>query len=653
MRLYLALILLLPLFGGTINLLVGRKLPRRVVEALACGVIWGSFAASVTALAAFRSPVKVEFASWLSDFDFRAPISLFLDPLSLSLILMITFVCGLIHLYSVAYMAEEAGYVRYFALLNLFVFAMLTLVLAENLPLLYLGWEGVGFCSYALIGFWYTEKKNADAGRKAFIVTRIGDTAFGIAIVWLFQLFSTESIVELNGMGFLMPAGVLTALGMLFLVGAMGKSAQVPLMVWLPDAMAGPTPVSALIHAATMVTAGVYLLARMLPLIGTPVVLAAIAATGALTAFFAATCALAQRDLKRLLAYSTISQIGYMILGVGAGAVSAATFHLLTHAFFKALLFLGAGCVITALHHEQDIFKMGGLRKSLPRTFWPLLAGALCLAGIPLTGGFFSKDAVLGTVWEHGGAFYGGLYALGLVTAFLTSVYTFRMMYLVFGGEDSNHPPPHPLPLTGGGEGEGEHAGTTPAPPLPVQGGGRKAVPRLMEYILFPLALLALCGGLLDLPSYLGGGLLDRFMTLKAAHAEGTAAEMLLQGLAGAVSLAGLAVAHWRYGGERRQARLAEAGTPSVLTRFLLHGWYVDDLYRLLFVRPFERLAGFFWQRVDVGIIDAGLDRLAALLGLSGERLGSWTTGRVSVYLLSFAAGLALVLVYMVWLLAG
>ncbi|HEY6007539.1 MAG TPA: NADH-quinone oxidoreductase subunit L, partial [Geobacteraceae bacterium] len=375
MKLYLGLIILLPFLGGAINALFGRALPRRMVESLACGVVWGSFAAAAAAFAAYRGPVIVELASWLADFDFKAPLTLYLDPLSLSMTLMITFVCGLIHFYSVSYMAEEASPARYFALLNLFVFAMLILVLAENLPLLYLGWEGVGFCSYALIGFWYTETKNADAGRKAFIVTRIGDTALGIAIVWLFQLFGTESIPELNAMGFLMPAGVITTLGLLFLGGAMGKSAQVPLMVWLPDAMAGPTPVSALIHAATMVTAGVYLLSRMLPLIGSsPVVLAAIAVTGGVTALYGASCALAQRDLKRVLAYSTVSQIGYMMLGVGAGAVTAATFHLLVHAFFKACLFLGAGCIITALHHEQDIFRMGGLARSMPRTFGLFLA---------------------------------------------------------------------------------------------------------------------------------------------------------------------------------------------------------------------------------------------------------------------------------------
>src|ERR1039457_858618 len=421
MKLYLALILLLPLLGGLYNALVGGKLPRKLGETIACGVIWGSFACTVLALLQFSGPVNVEYVSWLSDFDFKAPIALYLDPLSLSLTLMITFVCGLIHVYSVAYMAEDGGYVRFFFLLNLFVFAMLTLVLAENLPLLYLGWEGVGFCSYALIGFWYTEEKNATAGRKAFIVTRIGDTAFGIAIIWMFQLFGTESIVELNRMSPLAPAGVITTLGILLLIGAAGKSAQLPLSIWLPDAMAGPTPVSAQIHAATMVTAGVYLLTRMFPLIGTSSVsLAAIALTGGVTAFYAATCACAQRDLKRILAYSTISQIGYMVLGVGAGALTAASFHLLTHAFFKALLFLSAGCVITALHHQQDIFRMGGLRQRLPAVYWPFLAGSLCLAGFPLSGGFLSKDAILTAVFEKGGPLNTGLVAPGLLTALRT-----------------------------------------------------------------------------------------------------------------------------------------------------------------------------------------------------------------------------------------
>ena len=646
MTTYLALILLLPLIGAAVNAVIGRKLPRRLVEVLACAVIWGAFFCALLTAGAYSRPETVTLFSWLAGFDLHAPLTLYLDPLSLSLTLMITFVCGLIHVYAVAYMAGDPSPARFFALLNLFVCAMLVLVLAENLPLLYLGWEGVGFCSYALIGFWYTEKKNADAGRKAFITTRIGDTALGIAIVWLFELCGTVSITQVDAMAATLPPGTVTVLGLLLLVGAMGKSAQVPLMVWLPDAMAGPTPVSAQIHAATMVTAGVYLLMRLAPLVSlSPTAMAAIAVTGALTAFFGATCALAQHDLKRVLAYSTISQIGYMVLGVGCGAITAATFHLIVHAFFKALLFLGAGCVITALHHEQDIFRMGGLRRTLPLTFWPFLAGAACLAGLPLTGGFFSKDAILAAAWLKGGALYGGLFVVGLVTALLTAFYTFRMVYLVFGGAVS------PPPFAKGGAGGGYNSGNDQSTP---QRGTAVHAPRLMEAILLPLALLGLFGGLLNLPGYLGEGILGRFLATAGMTAPepAHATELALQGIATLIALAGLAAAHLRYGGSRRAARIAEAVQPATgLIAFLQQGWYADDLYRFLIIRPYERLAGFLWQRVDEGVIDDSLDRLADGLGRTGENLGRWSCGRVSVYLASFAAGAALVAGWLAWML--
>jgi NADH-quinone oxidoreductase subunit L len=617
--------------GGVANALMGgRFFSRRWSEVVACAVIWGSFAATLAAALTYSAPATVEVASWLSAFDFKAPISLYLDPLSLSLCLMITFVCGLIHLYAVGYMRDDPSYVRFFVLLNLFVAAMLTLVLAENLPLLYLGWEGVGFCSYALIGFWYSDPKNATAGRKAFIVTRIGDIGFGIAIVWLFQLSESVSIQQINAMGSLLPLGVITSLGLLMLLAAMGKSAQVPLMVWLPDAMAGPTPVSAQIHAATMVTAGVYLLMRMFPLIGlSAIVTAAIAVTGALTAFYGATCALAQRDLKRILAFSTISQIGYMMLGVGAGAISAATFHLLIHAFFKALLFLGAGCIITALHHEQDIFRMGGMRRVLPWTFWPFLAGALCLAGLPLTGGFFSKDGILGAVWQKGGALYGGLYFVGLVTAFITAVYTMRMLLIVFGGDQ--------IPLN---------------PPF-IKGEVKiKPLPRIMEWTLIPLALLALGGGLLNLPEYMGSGLLNSFLSKPGSHEPSLTqtTELLLQFAAAIVAVAGMAVAWFRFGRKNRHLRLTESEQPATgLTAFLLDGWRVDALYDLLFVRPYVRLSTVLWQRVDEGCIDDTLDHIAILLGKCGQLLGGWGSGRVSISLLSMAAGAALMIFWLTW----
>jgi NADH-quinone oxidoreductase subunit L len=617
MKLDLELIILLPLCGAIVNLLLGgRLLSRRSSEVLACAVIWGSFAATLAAALSYRTPVTVEIISWLVDFDFEAPFSLYLDPLALSLCLMITFVCGLIHLYAVGYMRDDPGYVRFFALLNLFVAAMLILVLAGNLPLLFLGWEGVGFCSYALIGFWYQDPKNATAGRKAFIVTRIGDVGLGIAMVWLFQLCGTESIQQINSMGAMLPLGVITSLGLLLLLAAMGKSAQVPLMVWLPDAMAGPTPVSAQIHAATMVTAGIYLLMRMFPLISlSPTVTAAIAITGAFTAFYGASCALAQRDLKRILAFSTISQIGYMMLGVGAGALTAATFHLLIHAFFKALLFLGAGCVITALHHQQDIFRMGGLRRTLPGTFWPFLAGALCLAGMPLTGGFFSKDSILAAVCLKGGGLYGGLYLLGLITAFMTALYSLRMVLIVFGGE----------------------------------GKDTLRLPRIMEWPLLPLALLGIGGGLLNLPEYLGHGFLASFLQNPdptGAHAT----ELLLQGVAALVALAGMAFAWFRYGGERRALRMAEAEQPAEgLNAFLLAGWRFDALYDCIFVRPYAWLASRLWQRLDEGCIDDSLDQGAEWLGRWGQWLGSWGGGRVSLSLLSMAGGAALIMAWLAW----
>lgn len=628
MKTYLELIILLPLLGGIVNaLLGGRLLPRRASELLACAVIWGSFAATLAAAFSYSVPSTVEIGSWLAAFDFKAPFTIYLDPLSLILCLMITFVCALIHTYAVGYMKDDPSFVRFFALLNLFVAAMLTLVLAENLPLLYLGWEGVGFCSYALIGFWYTDPKNATAGRKAFIVTRIGDIGLGIAIVWMFQLFSTVSITELNSMGFLLSPGIITALGFLLLLAAMGKSAQVPLMVWLPDAMAGPTPVSAQIHAATMVTAGVYLLMRMFPLIGvSATVAAAIAITGAVTAFYGATCALVQRDLKRILAYSTISQIGYMMMGVGAGAITASTFHLLVHAFFKALLFLGAGCVITAMHHEQDIFRMGGLRRTLPGTFWPFLAGALCLAGVPLTGGFFSKDGILGAVWLKGGVLYGGLYVAGLVTALITAFYTFRMVLIVFGGES---------PLN-------SH----------LSNGEAKTLPRIMEWPLIPLAVLGIFGGLLNLPEYLGNGLLSSFLAQPGSNEQTLphATELLLQGIAAVVAVTGIAAAWLRYGGERRVNSLAkEQQSVSGIAAFLMEGWRVDALYDLLIVRPYTRLSSFLWQKLDEGCIDGSLDRTAALFGRCGQWIGSRGQGRVSLSLLGMAAGAALTVFWLAW----
>jgi NADH-quinone oxidoreductase subunit L len=373
---------------------------------------------------------------------------------------------------------------------------------------------------------------------------------------------------------------------------------------------------------------------RMFPLIQlSTVVVAAIAVSGVFTAFYGATCAMAERDLKRILAYSTISQIGYMMLAVGSGAITAATFHLIIHAFFKALLFLGAGCIINAMHHEQDIFRMGGLRHRLPGVFWPFLAGALCLAGVPLTGGFFSKDSILIATWAQGGMLFSMLYVVALFTVFLTAVYTFRMLFLVFG--------------------ERETAMQQPRQQRPhVQA---ELLPRIMEIILIPLAVLSLAGGLFNLPANLGSGLLDSFLAPLSEEGEhlSHAVEFILQGVASLVALAGIGVAWFYYGKKRREQRIARAKSqpdnlPGVIT-FLQAGWYFDKLYHFLFIRPFKWLSAFLWEHVDEGTIDDSLDRMALTFGRTGKFIGRWGSGRISVYMLSLVCGATLMIFWFVW----
>jgi NADH-quinone oxidoreductase subunit L len=615
----LFLIPLLPLAAATLNVVVGRKLPRRLAEALAVGAV--ALATLATLLLwplAKEGGTRTALYTWLASGELQVPVEIVFDPLSAAMTLMVTFVSTLIHLYAIGYMAEERDYARFFALLNLFVFAMLTIVLADNLLVLFLGWEGVGFCSYALIGYWYREEKNADAGRKAFLVTRTGDVFLGIALLWLFALTGTLSIDRINQAAAGFPPEALFLLTLLLLAGACGKSAQLPLMTWLPDAMAGPTPVSALIHAATMVTAGVYLLARLFPLVSlSPAGMAWIAAVGAITALYAASCALAQREIKRVLAYSTMSQVGYMFLAVGVGSVAGRMFHLITHAFFKALLFMGAGCAIH-LTGENDIYRMGGLARRSPLVFWTFLAGALCLAGAPLTGGFFSKDAILLASFAAGDPFHRVLWGIGLFTALLTAFYTFRLLYLVFAGQ-ARHP--------AGGE-EHHH------------------LPAVMRWTLPPLAVLALFGGLLNLPAAWGGdGALERFLGAQGGfemHASHSL-EWWLAGVAAAIFFSGWALARRRYipfPGER----------PRALKAFLLSGWEADRLVQAVVLRPFNLLAHFFWQWTDVRGIDGLLEGTGrALMGL-GQSLRRTATGRLHTYLGGFAWGLLLILA---WMLVG
>ncbi|MGA2285396.1 MAG: NADH-quinone oxidoreductase subunit L, partial [Dehalococcoidia bacterium] len=478
----LFLVPILPFCGFVILALAGRWLTKTQVQLVGVGSVGLSAIIAVAISLNFvaDAPAGNAFSqsiwTWINVGGFTPHIAFYLDSLSVIMILVVTVVGWLIHLYSAEYMEEEDGYARFFAYMNLFVGSMLTLVLADNLLLLYLGWEGVGLCSYLLIGFWYTEAANGRAARKAFIVTRIGDTAMLVGMLLLFTKLGTlqiQPLMEAAQTHWVVGSSITVAASGLLLGGALGKSAQLPLQTWLPDAMAGPTPVSALIHAATMVTAGVYLIARMNVLFTiSPVIHTTVAAVGAGTLILAGFTALTQRDIKRVLAYSTISQIGYMFLAVGVGAWSAAMFHFMTHAFFKALLFMGAGVVILGQHHEQDMFKMGGLRKEAPLLFWTFLAGSLSLVALPLvTAGFYSKDAILAGAWasDAGGRW---LWAAGFGGAFLTSLYTFRMVFYTFFGEVRI--------------------------PFHLKPGIRLMLP------LVVLAFLSIVGGYLDLPRTLG-----------------------------------------------------------------------------------------------------------------------------------------------------
>jgi len=607
----LLLMLLFPLAGAVLNAVSAGRLPRRLSGNVASMAVLGSL---IMAIAGFillgERTLVVSLVDWVSVENFSASFAFLYNPLAAIMALMVTFVSFLIHLYSVSFMREDKDYCRYFAYLNLFVFSMLVITLADNLLFFYLGWEGVGFCSYALIGFWYQDPEKAAAGRKAFVVTRIGDVAFGIAIALSFFLFGSLSLTYIYGhLGGLTQVSA-TVLGLLLLWGAMGKSAQLPLTVWLPDAMAGPTPVSALIHAATMVTAGAYLLIRLFPVVRlSPLALAAIAGVGALTTMYGSLSALGQRDIKKVLAYSTISQVGYMVLAVGAADIIGSMFHLLSHALFKSLLFMCAGYVIQALDDEHDIFRMGNLRRLLPHIYWPFLIGALCLSAFPMIGGFFSKDRILLATFLGPGIIYKVFWAMALLAAFLTPLYTFRMFFAVFQ----------------------ERPGGRSAEEI-------KPVPPFMAYILWPLAILAFCDGLLNLPFGPGKDWLARYFSVLAGAVVALPAppgyELSMSVGSGAVILAVLLFTYvlYRPPGPKFSAPRLEA--------FLFEGLYLDKLYYSVFVVPYERLARFWWQTVDEGGIDRGLDGTAQLFAMLSRGLGYWATGRLSTYVKMLLVGL-------------
>jgi NADH-quinone oxidoreductase subunit L len=565
------LIPVLPFAGFFILAVAGARMSKNAVAFVGIGSVF--FSAAITGLTGITflaSPPPGHAYSqtlwiWFDVAGLRPGITFYLDALSLVMITVITFVGFLIHLYSSEFMTGNEGYSRFFAYMNLFVGSMLVLVLADNLLLLYLGWEGVGLCSYLLIGFWYKDPINGRAAMKAFIVTRVGDVSLAIGLFLIFDKLGTLQIQEfmrLASVQWPVGSGLAIAAAALILGGAVGKSAQLPLQTWLPDAMAGPTPVSALIHAATMVTAGVYLIARTHVLFElAPVVEHVVAIVGALTLLISGFSALAQHDIKRVLAYSTISQIGYMFLALGVGAWSAAIFHFMTHAFFKALLFLGAGVVIIGLEHEHSIFKMGGLRKQLPLTFWTFLAGAASLSALPLvTAGFYSKDLIL---WETWGSKAGGpwLWAAGVVGAFLTSLYTFRMVFVAFFGEPKSE--------------------VTRKPGL------RMLLP------LVVLAVLSIIGGFIELPSSFGNlklftGFMHTSLPPVMTNAVPPGVEPLLLFVTGLVSLAGVLVAYvlfMRLPGYVERSVKTRAGT--LLHSFWFSGWGFDWVYQTFLIRPF------------------------------------------------------------------
>ncbi len=616
----------LPLVGAVVNGLFGatiqRRAGRRAVAAIAVVPVAGAFALAVAtfaqllALAPERRVLLDVAWRWLAVGSLRADVAFLADPLSCTLLLVVTGIGGLIHVYSTAYMHDDEAYWRYFAYLNLFTFAMLVLVLADNLLVMFVGWEGVGFCSWALIGFWWREPVNTTAGNKAFIVNRVGDGGFilGIfALFWALDATGQGTVVfreiqhhaaSLDGRLILgVPAATLVTL--LLFVGATGKSAQIPLHVWLPDAMQGPTPVSALIHAATMVTAGVYMIARLHFLYAmAPATLAVVAGIGAATALGAATIGLVQDDIKRVLAYSTVSQLGYMFLAMGVGAWTAGVFHLVTHAFFKACLFLGAGSVIRALHHEQDMRKMGALRAALPVTFWTFLVAALALAGTPLTAGFFSKDEILWQAWSspYGGAM---LWTVGVASAGLTACYVCRQVVLVFFGE--SRVDPHVA----------AHVHESPA---------------AMTVPLVLLAAGALLVGFLGVPEAFGGS--NRFAAWLApvfatgdvagthAAAHEASLEWMLMVLAVAVAAGGAFVAFLIYERRAIAADAVAAFAGGAPYRLFVHKYWLDEIYWAVFGRGVLLLAAFgawFDRRIIDGIVDGSATVTRAIARLEGR----------------------------------
>jgi len=630
---YVWLVPFLPLLGFIINGILGKKLGKNLVSWIGCGSVGLSFLISVKIFfellslpAEERVFEKIVFP-WIYSGLFKVNISFLLDPLSCVMLFVVTGVGFIIHIYSIGYMREDKGYFRFFSFLNLFVFSMLVLVLADNFLLLYLGWEAVGLCSYLLIGFWYEKKSASDAAKKAFIVNRIGDFGFALGVMlifWTFGSLNYSEVFQTAPSTLVAGGGLVTAITLLLFLGAVGKSAQIPLYVWLPDAMEGPTPVSALIHAATMVTAGVYMVARCHILYElAPFSMGLIAVIGAITAIYTASIAMVQNDIKRVLAYSTISQLGYMFLGCGMGAFAAGIFHLMTHAFFKALLFLGAGSVIHALSGELNMQKMGALKEKIPVTFWTTFAAILAISGIPFFSGFFSKDEILWKTFSQGNFI---LWLIGVLTAGMTAFYMFRLLFLTFFGksrvEESIKPHIHESP-------------------------------RVMTIPLIVLAILSVFGGYVGVPKSLGGANnFEHFLSPVFGEKGGLVAysvstEYLLMALSVALALLGIFFAY-RFYIKKPELPKSLAQRYSFPYKILLNKYYVDELYAKIIVNPLLKFATFLWQFLDIKVIDGIANGLADIVYWFGGMSRKIQTGYVRNYALGMVLGALLVLAYFI-----
>lgn len=616
---------LFPLLGFLVAYLFRMRLAPKVAGAIVSAMVLIPFLISVALFFSVDGKVTVHLFDWIKAGSISVPFSFYIDPLSITMMLIVTGVGFLIHVYSIGYMGHDENANTFFAYLNLFIFFMLMLVMGANYVILFIGWEGVGLCSYLLIGFWHKNTEYNKAARKAFVMNRIGDLGFLLGIILIFYTFGTATFTQVftsaSGLG--SGSSTLTLITILLLVGAVGKSAQIPLFTWLPDAMAGPTPVSALIHAATMVTAGIYLIARSSVLYAlTPVTMDIVMIVGLTTAVFAATIGIFQNDIKKVLAYSTVSQLGYMFFALGLGAFSAAMFHVTTHAFFKALLFLGAGSVIHALSGEQDIRKMGGLRKAIPTTYFTFLIGTLAISGIPPLAGFFSKDAILAAAFEHSPLLWG----VGVATAFITCFYMFRLLFLTFFGEFR-------------GTAEQKHH--------------MHESPKVMTWPLIILAILSVAGGFLDIPAIFGGT--SKFThylepSLGGQNFEPSAVEHTTELLTMFVPVLLIAaiiyIAYQVYVG-KKSIPADDSVERRGLAKLMYRKYYIDEIYNTLFVQPYNWLSEKALSWFDNSVIDGIVNGVGTAMVRCGALVRKVQNGSINVYLYFMVGGVVAIFIFL------